>query len=454
MAVKKEVNIATYCYDLVLEQFTKGFSGYKNKEGGADAGKVNRWSPNNLRRIVISPDGVMLQYHVVEGTSYPNIIMYVPFFMQGSGGSDNKTRNTVAYFNEPKHTPLINIVVKERVCSCIEEIVFLTNGKQTGISLPPQDYNIAELTKTGNFNTRFSRLHGIVTLNMTMEQFRQALGGTTKLKSDTYMVADDEVFKGYVVGNTTMVCHEDDWWKHTGLRGQYYVLDEKEGILDRKFTRIKAQMEKEIRDDKLKAIKEKAASVDEETESKYIKICKEVAREIDYVSDFMKIVKKKYDRTNVVLLSEKVAEVCEWGNIQLEKKGTFYKDLNLEPDVWKKKHSMAIAGLGVTMVDKDSEKEPSAKVKDNIDTLIAVHKALLNFVDGVYSLWEQYRKTTLREKGIEETILFFTNEDSIFASNVRNNDSKFPDGMEKLEILKFMSVYLSMEYYEKLGGEE
>lgn len=48
----ESIKINEYCYSLVLKKFTEGV----NLE---QAGCVARWSPNNLRRIIISPDGVL-----------------------------------------------------------------------------------------------------------------------------------------------------------------------------------------------------------------------------------------------------------------------------------------------------------------------------------------------------------------------------------------------------------
>lgn len=78
------------------------------------------FSPNNIRRIVISPEGVMVVYHRairVSGSSRPyNFVRF----------------NAVDLYKEEQsqnYKPLLSLLSSPLICSCLEEIVIWGSGE-------------------------------------------------------------------------------------------------------------------------------------------------------------------------------------------------------------------------------------------------------------------------------------------------------------------------------------
>lgn len=78
------------------------------------------WSPNNIRRVIISPDGVCVEYHtttdmdVRRGKKYA----YTAF----------NTEKAIQCLNNPKSKSLLSVFSDNRVYSALEELVILTSS--------------------------------------------------------------------------------------------------------------------------------------------------------------------------------------------------------------------------------------------------------------------------------------------------------------------------------------
>lgn len=248
----ESIKINEYCYSLVLKKFTEGV----NLE---QAGCVARWSPNNLRRIIISPDGVLLQYFTTSGAHTNKLLQPVVF----------KDRNKCSQcFIDGKYKPIVSMLVGKRICSSLEEIIYLTKSS-SGLQLPETELRLQELVERSkvqssekelldNIGDRFVRLRALIFMDLSMQELTSDKEFSKNVKNPLFLFADDDYFKGKVI--KVYDIHKNDWWNHTRLRPQYYGLDAEGGSLSTYFDRVKNIKQTEEHDNKLKSIKEKGVS--------------------------------------------------------------------------------------------------------------------------------------------------------------------------------------------------
>lgn len=184
------------------------------------------YSPNNIRKIAISPEGTIVYYHVPVGGRpyqikyYSSSILMQCEFMKG-------------------YKPIINLIKTPYVCSSIEEIVFITAGTDGSYLTSSEQWHSGDKALED-----FKRLRDIVVYNGTLQQ---------------YMSEDKERFSdGLSLADTTYV-HKDDWYKSYGYRPKFYAVDEQ---LKKRFDKQIALYRTEAKDaDKNKKKDEHVASL-------------------------------------------------------------------------------------------------------------------------------------------------------------------------------------------------
>lgn len=223
-------SIGTYCYDIALSkvQFSNNTS---------------QFSPNNVRRIFISGDGVMIQSFVNTGTGR---------FKQGFF---NPTK-AFDCFCDKNYKPIVQCLV-DLVCSNLEEIIFCT-ASQSGTKLNQSELNLTALLKgySGSLSPdlaksllgRFPRLREIVMYSGTLQ--------------DVIELSKTDMFKDYSKLFTD--CFEDkklfyiqslnnkEWYGSQRLRPQHYTLDVQGGKLSNYFATVKSKLEAEDKNEKIK----------------------------------------------------------------------------------------------------------------------------------------------------------------------------------------------------------
>lgn len=230
-----------YCYNLVCQAINVGA---EKAIAQSSNDIIHNWSPNNVRRLIVGAEGFIVQYYTLMKN---NSLVKVVAFKDA-----NKLRNCLA---SPKYKPMVQALTGARICSSIEEIVYLTKPNKLGLSLPHTELDVHSLLSSGKqgyrnvtegLKTRFVRLHGLVILNMDMQEFMGTYG--KKLKSPYYQISDEEVR-----GSKTIVT--EDWWNHTYLRPKNYSEDMQGGKLDNIFSSVKIKMESDKRAYDIKKMK-------------------------------------------------------------------------------------------------------------------------------------------------------------------------------------------------------
>lgn len=225
------VSVGTYCYDIALSkiQFSKD---------------TTKFSPNNVRRLFISGDGVLVQLFVNTGSGYTLTGLFNPA----------KAFNC---FCAKDFKPIIQCLV-DLVCSNIEEIVFCTKS-QNGINLNQSELNLTSILKG-------------YTGAMSPDLAKSLLGRFVRLRSVTFFdgvlsqvisVEGTENFRGY--DKLFVDCLPDkslcrmqkldnkDWYKSKRLRPQHYLMDGT-GRLSGYFERVQGLVEEQLKAGKIEEI--------------------------------------------------------------------------------------------------------------------------------------------------------------------------------------------------------
>ena len=222
-------SIGTYCYDIALSkvQFSSDTS---------------QFSPNNVRRLFMSGDGVFVQLFVNTGTGIYKKGIFNP-------------AKAFDCFCDKNFKPIIQCLI-DLVCSNLEEIVFCMQS-QSGVNLSQAELNLTAILKgyTGSISPdlaktllgRFVRLRSITMFNGSLNEVMELAGTSdfrdySKLFSDC--VSDKTRLKEQSLGNA-------EWYNNSRLRPQHYMLDVQGGKLSKYFSTVKERLESALKSDKI-----------------------------------------------------------------------------------------------------------------------------------------------------------------------------------------------------------
>lgn len=209
---------------------------------------IRGWTPNNLRRLIISGEWVIVQYHVKDGKFTHKTER---FNLKHALQEDIGLMQMIAYqqtkVKEVK--PITRVLTDGRVYSCLEEIIFVTDNYPELLLKNDVQY-IQKAIK----DSSFKRLMYIGVYKGSMrdiEAFLQEQNGYHKeLLTESVAVAPnvDILYTG----------DKMDYWKHLPLRPQYYEMDkEADGESIKGVLRTHLERVRDREDDKLNAIKTK-----------------------------------------------------------------------------------------------------------------------------------------------------------------------------------------------------
>ncbi len=175
-----------------------------------------KYSPNNVRRIVISPD-----------------VITVSFFV---GSSIGKKLNPDTYKKcvlADNYASMVSVLgaTGNRVCSHVEEIVFCTQGSDgTPLHSGEADWRklinpTKSITTDDDFrkaiSDRYKRLRAIIIYNGTFHTFNTTVKPKTSMG---YLISEDTEAMGKL--NFQVIdFHKTDWWKGRYFRPKDYPLD-------------------------------------------------------------------------------------------------------------------------------------------------------------------------------------------------------------------------------------
>ena len=110
-------------YNLVWSKLTRGVT---EKLSSNESFMIDKWSPNNLRRLIVSPEGVLFQLFITEGTFHKKRVDIVPFEVSENTNSALQT----GY-------PITSVLYRNRVFSSVEEVIVIPRSPLTYYSLNP-----------------------------------------------------------------------------------------------------------------------------------------------------------------------------------------------------------------------------------------------------------------------------------------------------------------------------
>lgn len=204
------------------------------------------FSPNNIRRIVISPEGVMVVYHRairVSGSSRPyNFVRF----------------NAVDLYKEEQsqnYKPLLSLLSSPLICSCLEEIVILSQASMGYSSeLYMNEIRLDEMVRSfkgagsdlkEKLSNRYSRLRFYTVIGCTFNQFMAVFkeAATNRSLGSYSFFTEMPVFKSVLESKTELA--GEDYWKSYDVRTNIYAFDIS---LGEHFKNIKSRREAALKD--------------------------------------------------------------------------------------------------------------------------------------------------------------------------------------------------------------
>ncbi|MEC2463556.1 hypothetical protein P9X10_01395 [Bacillus cereus] len=204
-------------YNLVWTKLTRGVT---EKLNSNESFLIDKWSPNNLRRLIISPEGVLFQLFITENTFHKNKIDVVQFPLNEETGIALQKGYTIS-----------SVLYRNRVFSSIEEVVIIPRSPKVPYSLSTR-----EISQLHNKVSSLKRLANIIIVSdaVSLQDFIKA---NVEALADPYTLLKDSEKSN--LGNNKILPYVKDWYKHTSLRPQYYALDETDKRLHKYFKDVR-----------------------------------------------------------------------------------------------------------------------------------------------------------------------------------------------------------------------
>lgn len=197
----------------------------------SDSTQIKGYSPNNLKSVVLSQEGIALTYFTTSGSNQRQRTKVLTF---------PSTEQTFNELTEGKE--LLSFLIGSRVYSSLEEIVIIQSTGLTPLfTVPERQVQYV----TNKLIPKLNRLKSVVLLKpigLSLQDFITFYKDT--LVDTTKHIYDLEEIEEPTHGTKVLV--NADWWKYTNLRPQYYQLDEKGGPLHTYFTQVKAQCQEKV----------------------------------------------------------------------------------------------------------------------------------------------------------------------------------------------------------------
>lgn len=240
-----------------------------------------RYSPNNIRRLILSPDGAYVMYHINTGVGFTKTVSFNP----------NLVMECIA---QQDYTPMLYVLSADRVCASVEEVVICT-GSKSGARLDSRELNFTGLIKSykgagkdikDTIMQRYKRLHAFIQYNGDIGTF---LNNTSSAKGALSLLSDTD----FVKGNCSIeLFNGTNWYKQYGYSAKFYALDRQGSPLNNHFLKVIEDYEKREKDkakDNFK--KERLKGVYDEFDKEYKKL-------EGILSCYVKLI-KQYDKPSI-----------------------------------------------------------------------------------------------------------------------------------------------------------
>lgn len=206
----------------------------ERKDKGITEGIISKFSPNNVRRVVLGLDGIYVQFYV-SPVNFKAKEQFVPITFTEQLGTELSA--------ESKSTPITKVLRGDsrslfgsRVFSSVEEILVLSSSPEVqGYLLDNHGLDwFLDPSRKQTVESSFKRLRavGLVEDSVTCKEFVES---HREQINDPYglILRDTELnFVGALF-------NDDLYYTHTALRPQYYEMDEEGGALWNYFQEVK-----------------------------------------------------------------------------------------------------------------------------------------------------------------------------------------------------------------------
>lgn len=206
----------------------------ERKDKGITEGIISKFSPNNVRRVVLGLDGIYVQFYV-SPVNFKAKEQFVPITFTEQLGTELSA--------ESKSTPITKVLRGDsrslfgsRVFSSVEEIIVLSSSPEVqGYLLDNHGLDwFLDPSRKQTVESSFKRLRavGLVEDSITCKEFVES---HREQINDPYglILRDTELnFVGALF-------NDDLYYTHTALRPQYYEMDEEGGALWNYFQEVK-----------------------------------------------------------------------------------------------------------------------------------------------------------------------------------------------------------------------
>lgn len=215
-----------------IDQLQKEINRGLTLSDGNRAGEVIRgWSPNNLRRLIISGDCAWVQYHCVAQKSRYSALVNKVQFKEKDIREDVEKQNTDT-------GNLLDVLTKDRVCSNVEELIFVATSElyRQYPKLLVKDSRLYLKLRNGGINSaesrivaRFPRLAAITIVQGVSVQELMTRFATREFDlMDRKSLFCDYAEKAFACKVTRF---NQRWWASWDLRPQFYTFDESDKTL-------------------------------------------------------------------------------------------------------------------------------------------------------------------------------------------------------------------------------
>ena len=206
----------------------------ERKDKGITEGIISKFSPNNVRRVVLGLDGIYVQFYV-SPVNFRAKEQFVPITFTEQLGAELSA--------ESKSTPITKVLRGDsrslfgsRVFSSVEEIIVLNSSPEVqGYLLDNHGLDwFLDPSRKQTVESSFKRLRavGLVEDSVTCKEFVES---HREQINDPYGLILRDTELNYVGA----LFNDDLYYTHTALRPQYYEMDEEGGALWNYFQEVK-----------------------------------------------------------------------------------------------------------------------------------------------------------------------------------------------------------------------
>ena len=237
---------ATYAYEKIIPLIE--YSGARGRG----------YSPNNIRRLIISPDGAVVHYHIKtpSGRLMDMVRLCAEMVVQASSLTG--------------YIPMMEVLHKERICASVEEVILLTRSNDGNWFLSGKELAFEGLVGTfrnkgvdllETVRRRYVRLHDFTVADMSLNEFtrrNEAFMQGSGRGSGLEFLCDCDFLshaKVQVVHEVKEVIdgREVYWFERWGSSAQAYSIDGVGGELHTHFTSFRDKKLEKVRRDAISA---------------------------------------------------------------------------------------------------------------------------------------------------------------------------------------------------------